>query len=67
MGSIDKRLENLERHVASTQRPVRIDVVQEGPRGREGEVEPLYSFVLDPRTGMRSPLEEVVRRRSGES
>lgn len=48
MGSIDKRLENLERRVEATRRPVRINVVQEGPKGREREVEPLYSFILNP-------------------
>jgi hypothetical protein len=51
MGRIGKRLETLERHVEATlsgARPVRINVVQEGPKGKEDEVEPLYSFILSP-------------------
>ena len=47
MGSLDKRLEDLE-HQLGNPKPVRINVVQEGPEAREHEEEPLYTFVLQP-------------------
>ena len=48
MGRIGKRLQSLEQRAASARQPVRINVVQEGPKGKEDEVEPLYSFILSP-------------------
>ena len=47
MGGLDKRLEALAHRIRGP-KPVRINVVQEGPPGREREEEPLYSFVLQP-------------------
>ena len=47
MGHLNKRIENLERRIGNP-KPVRINVVQESPEGREHEEEPLYSFVLQP-------------------
>jgi hypothetical protein len=47
VANLDKRIENLE-HQLRGPKPVRINVVREGPEGREGEEEALYSFVLQP-------------------
>ena len=47
MGSLDKRIENLE-HQLRGSKPVHINVVQEGPEGREREEELLYSVMLQP-------------------
>jgi hypothetical protein len=57
VGSLDKRIENLEHQIRGP-KPVRINVVQEGPDGREQEEEVLYSFVLQPSKDEVDPLEE---------
>jgi hypothetical protein len=48
MGLRDKLKRLEQRAVAKLgPEPVRINVVQDGPKGREREVEPLYSFILN--------------------
>ena len=51
MGSLDKRIENLERRAGERRRPVEIRVVQDGPPGREHEAQYLYSIISEPAEG----------------
>jgi hypothetical protein len=62
---IRDRVKRLERCFGGKE-PVRINVLQEGPEGREDELEPLYSFTLNP-SGDEKPLPGgAVRRRNVE-
>jgi hypothetical protein len=56
MGSLDKRIDSLEQRLGGRE-PVRINVVQEGPKGREDEKEFLYTVTVYPSEG--NPLEEA--------
>jgi hypothetical protein len=58
VGSLDKRIEALEQRLGG-RGPVRIVVVQEGPKGREDEEEPIYSFTLSLSEDEDHPLEEA--------
>ena len=51
MGSLDKRIEDLERRAGDQRQSVEIRVMQEGPPGREHEAEYLYSIISEPAEG----------------
>jgi hypothetical protein len=65
VGSLDKRIEALERLYQMGGDPVEIRVMQEGPPGREHEAEYLYSIIMEPCEGGGWKNTEVYRPEAG--